>query len=71
MNPFSVLSGGSGGGWSFSGSSASSMDSKNQISSGTKSVGGINFAPRNSNLLPMVAIGAVALVGIYFLKKKA
>lgn len=61
LSPLSALAGGL--------SSSSSLDSQNQISSGAKSVGGINYAPQNSNLLMIGLIGGIALAGIYLVKK--
>jgi hypothetical protein len=68
MNPLAFLSGGGTGG-GFSASAASSLDSKNQISSGARNVGGINIAPKESNLLMVGLIGAVVLAGFFLVKK--
>lgn len=74
MNPLSLIggltggaSGGAGGGFPFT--SSASADSRNQISSGSKSIGGINYASQNSNLLMIGLVGVVVVAGIYLIKK--
>lgn len=72
MAGLSALGGGGGGmpSGGFSGSSSASLSSQNRISTGAKTVGGLNFAPKNSNVLTIGLIGAVVLAGIYLWKKK-